>query len=277
MSLPATAGPALATLLAGRSAPVGVTAAAMAWGGWTIGLVATLVPHPLSLTALRFAATAALLLGGAAAVDSGLGELAVWVALAAAVAVVVLVNTAANVDAMADGASYGPERRAALRVPAPLLFGPLPLALAAPVVAVVVSALAWAAGRIAVAVVATVLAAPIAVLGVRAVHRLSRRWLVFVPAGVVLHDHLVLSDPVLVARANMAAFGPALRTSTATDLSAQAPGLVLQLDLVDGVEVGVRQSRRRWDTVVLHDLLVSPVSPGAVLRLAERNDLPVAR
>ena len=37
--------------------------------------------------------------------------------------------------------------------------------------------------------------------GVRVLHGLSRRWVVFVPAGMVVHDPLALVDPVLVPRA----------------------------------------------------------------------------
>ena len=34
----------------------------------------------------------------------------------------------------------------------------------------------------------------------RALHQLTQRWLVFVPAGLVVHDHLSVGDPVLFTK-----------------------------------------------------------------------------
>src|SRR4051794_38129120 len=57
--LPLTAGPALAAGLDGRSHAVQLVGAIGLWAGWAVGLLATLVPHPLGLTALRLLAPGA--------------------------------------------------------------------------------------------------------------------------------------------------------------------------------------------------------------------------
>ena len=58
--LPLLMGPLVSDLLEGRSRAVGWVASVLIFGGWAVGLVAALVPHPLGLTALRVLAPAAL-------------------------------------------------------------------------------------------------------------------------------------------------------------------------------------------------------------------------
>jgi hypothetical protein len=56
-------------------------------------------------------------------------------------------------------------------------------------------------------------------------HGLSQRWLVFVPAGVVVVDRMVLTDALLVQRQRVAAIGivqPAAVTTSVTDTDADA-------------------------------------------------------
>src|SRR5205814_1837244 len=93
--------------------------------------------------------------------------------------------------------------------------------------------LAPAAAVAALAAVAVGL--PVAALLLRSLHALSRRWVVFVPAGVVLHDHMTLADPVLVRRQAVRALGPASPATDALDLTQRALGLVLELALAEPV------------------------------------------
>src|SRR5262249_11704990 len=95
---------------------------------------------------------------------------------------------------------YGDERRLPLRTPPALFLAPLPIARVLVIVAVAAPPLLiadeqWIAGAIAL-----VVAVPLVwVLG-RALHGLSRRWSVVVPAGFVILDPLTLADPVLFLR-----------------------------------------------------------------------------
>jgi hypothetical protein len=169
-------------------------------------------------------------------------------------------------DAFVDGSSYGPERRMALRVPGPLLLGPVELTWAGTVAAMVagpllLAAKAWVAGAIAL-----VVGAVAAWFGVRALHRLSRRWLVFVPAGIVLHDPVVLGEALLFPRRMVRSLGPAARDSTATDVTGRALGLVLEVQLTEASKVRSEDTDR---------LLFSPARPGALLREARERGLPV--
>src|SRR3546814_13032961 len=90
--------------------------------------------------------------------------------------------------AFADGSSAGTGRRLQRRVPGPLLLGPLPLTWALGVVGPVAGPLLLAAEQWALGAAVLLVGAVPARLAVRALHGLARRWVVFVPAGMVLAD-----------------------------------------------------------------------------------------
>lgn len=277
LTLPLSVGPALVALTDQRSTAVAVVAAVLAGAAWTVGMIATLVPHPLGLTALRLGAPAVPVVGGLAAVVAAAATTTVVVALVAGLAVLVLANAPAVVDRCVDGASYGPERRMALRAPLAVRLGPLPLAVAGFAAGVssgplLVAARQWVPGAALV-----VVGLGVAALAARAVHGLSRRWLVFVPAGLVVHDRFVLAEPLLFPSRRIGTVGPAAPTTTATDLTGHAPGLVVEVALRDTVEAGVRTGRAAFATQELSGFLVCPVRPGAFLREAADRGLPVQR
>ena len=270
--LPFTAGPAFADALGGRSGPVQDVASLGLWAAWAVVLVATLVPHPVSLTVVRSAAPGAVTAALAAALDASGSPLAVsTTALAMAVALLPETGTA-----FVNGPAYPNERRFLLRAPTPLLVGVLGVVWAsatAPLVAgpLLLAARQWVAG-------AVVLAAgvPLSVVLFRAMHGLSRRWLVFVPAGVVLHDHLALADPVLFRRQVVARIGPAPADTDALDLTQTAPGLGLELRLTEEVPVvRSRPGQRLGEPATPSRVLFTPTRPGAVLREAAERGLPV--
>ena len=101
----------------------------------------------------------------------------------------------------------------------------------------------------------------------RSLDALSNRWLVFVPAGVVLHDALVLAEPTLFARGNVVSFGPAPAATDALDLSANALGLALQLDLAPPQSLAIIEGparRRTAESRPIARLMIAPSRPGAV-------------
>lgn len=270
--LPFTAGPALGDALDPRSRPVQLVASVVLWAVWGVVLSAALVPHPISLTAVRCATPAAAVAVLAAAVDGSGSPLAVsTTALAMALAFLPETGTV-----FVNGPAYPNERRFLLRAPAPLLVGVLPLvwalAVAPPAAGLLLlAARQWVAGAIVAAA-----ALPVGVVLVRAMHGLSRRWLVFVPAGVVLHDPIAMAEPVLFRRQLVAAIGPADADTPAVDLTQAAPGLALELSLTEEVPIlRTRPGRRQGEAMSPSRLLFTPTRPGAVLREAEERGLPV--
>ena len=261
--LPFVTGPAFASALDDRSEAVRTAASVGLWAVWGMALCASLVLHPVSLTVLRCVAPA----GVVAAVWSE-GPFAVAAALVAFV-VVFLPETGV---AFVNGPAYPNERRFPLRVPGPLLLGSLvvawALAVGAPIAAVLLlAAEQWLAGG----VVVLVAAASVFVLG-RALHGLSRRWVVFVPAGLVLHDPMTLADPVLFPKLQIAAIDAADASTTALDLTQRSPGLAIELTLREAASlVLTKPGERVGPTVDADRVLFTPTRPGAVLREARER------
>ena len=171
-------------------------------------------------------------------------------------------------DAFADGASYGDERRFLLRPPGAYLLGPIEVAWAIVVAGTAGGPLLllthqWVAGAI-----VTVVGPLAAWRAWQSLHALSYRWLVFVPAGVVLHDALALAEPTLFARTDVVALAPAPADTKALDLTANALGLALQIDLTAPHIVGVvapRSARQRSaEQQSISRLMFTPTRPGAV-------------
>ena len=271
--LPVTAGSALAGGLGELDAGVADVAAGVLWAAWGGGLVAMLVPSTVSLTAVRVvvpAAPVAVVLAVGTGHGGRLGGLGLAVAAAAFGAVV----APPTVDAFVDGSSYGSERRFALRAPLAVLLGPVLVAWAAAAAGPVAGLLLLADERWAVGIAAVVLGVPAAVVGARALHGLSRRWVVFVPSGVVLHDHMAVTDPLLMTRRLVAGLSLAEPSSDGVDLSLRAFGTPVAIRLREPVDVPLGQATGRvGETDDATTLLFSPVRPGALLEEAFERGL----
>ncbi len=276
ISLPYSAGALFVDALDGRSSGFGSTATVGLWTGWAIGLVALLVPHTTSLTFVRIVAPASLAAAmWAVTADSELATELLAVVVTGAISVIVM--TAPIGAAFVNGTAYGDERRLPLRPPGRLLLGPIPLTWAVAVAGAVTGPLLlgarlWVAGTITIMV-----GVPLAVVAVRALHGLGQRWLVFVPAGMVVHDFSSLADPQLFRRVDIDRFGPALADTEAEDLTLMAPGLALELAFARPMTI-VRRPQRGHPLDSgkrVAALLVTPSRPGLVLREAESRRIPV--
>ncbi len=269
--LPLALGPSLGAALDPRSRAVQLVAAGGLWAGWATALLATLVPSPIALTVARVVAPGA----GAAAVAAAAEGHGSPLALGAALAAIVLLLLPETGQYFVNGASYPNERRFPLRPPAAVLVLVLPLAWALCVGGPVAGSLLLAARQWVAGGVASALAVPLTVVLGRSLHGLSRRWLVFVPAGLVVHDPIALADPVLFQRQVIAAFGPARAGTTALDLTQRAPGLALELALTEEVPlVRTTPGQRGGLPAAPRAVLVTPTRPGAVLREAASRRLP---
>jgi hypothetical protein len=275
LALPFTLAEQLDTTVAGAPAAVRWTAAILFWVPWVVAFGASLVPLPSTLTLLRLlvpAAPAASLISLASTAPGAPG----WIGLALGAACAVVVMAAAVGDWFVDGASYGDERRFALRPPAALLLGPVEVAWALAVVPVPAGALLladrrWLPGGLLVA-----LGVVGAGWGYSACWQLARRWAVFVPAGVTLVDDMALVQPVLFPAPSIAAVGPAREGTQADDLTVGAPGLVLELDLRDPVELVPAPRRGRvTEARAASAVVFVPSRPAKLLDEAERRGLEV--
>lgn len=256
------------------------TAAAFvtATGWWlvvAVVVVALVVPSALGLTVVRMiapftvvVATTALLLGASTVIG------AVAIALAAVVALVALSGEVG--EAMVQGSAYGKEHRLPLRPPAALL---LP---------VVVSWIVWAAAVMAATlfmgaqqwvggIVLTTLAICLTwLLGTRS-HRLSLRWLVLVPAGVVVHDPVVMGETLMVPKGNVAVARLALADTQAADLTGPAAGVALDIAVREMVLAVFAPTRGQPKGKAFHvqSFLVAPSRPGRALQALAAAGIPV--
>ena len=112
-----------------------------------------------------------------------------------------------------QASAYGDERRFGLRPPLGYLV-PTVVSWMMWAVAVIVAPLAWAARAWVLGAIATAVAVAATLLLPRRWHQLSRRWLVMVPAGLVVHDPVVLADTLMVPRRQVADVGLVGRART---------------------------------------------------------------
>jgi hypothetical protein len=272
LTLPFTTGDALGTALASRSTPVQHTVAIGAWALWALLAVALVVPHAVTLTSVRVGVPGAVVVAAWAAWRSHGSGTAV-AGLVVAVVAAGLVMSGFVADGYVDGSSYGDERRFALRAPGPLLLGPIPLAWAALVAGVIVGPLwlaceCWIRG-----IIGTVIGWTLAILAWRAIHTLSKRFVVFVPAGMTLVDPSTLIDAILLPRRSVMALGPAPAHGDGLDLSQQALGLALEVTLNEPFGLTLRKGRNASEEVEAARIVFTPARPAAVLAEAARRRL----
>lgn len=214
-----------------------------AWALWALGVLAVVWPSPLSLTVIRvLAPLAAVGLVGALAFSdtldtAGAADIA-WplggIALSIAVVVAVFLPYYAAVHVQA--AAYGSEQRFPLRVPVPLVAPMVAAWLVA--VGLLVATLFALAGEVWwLAVVLAVATALVGKVVLERMHRFSRRWLVVVPAGVVVHDHLLLAETFMAKATLVSDVSIAGQPGDALDLTAVARGSVIVVRLRDTDDV----------------------------------------
>ena len=275
--VPFACGPGLAAALHDLDPAVRSTASVLLWAGWLVGAVASLVPHPVALTALRVVAPAGAVACGWSAFHQAGGDTSARVAGLALIVPALGIAFAAETGGwFINGPAYPNERRFALRPPGPVVFGPLPLAWALTIGLPCAGALLIAAEVFVIGGIALTVGLGVAVVLLRALYGLARRWVVFVPAGFVLHDPLALVDPVLFSRKQIEVMRAAPADTAALDLTRGALGLALELVLREKVPMSlVKPGQVLGEQGASAQLMFTPSRPGQVLAEAEARRLPV--
>lgn len=278
---PLTIGAALSQVLESEASTPALVVEVALWMGWFVVFMATLTPSPRSLTAARVmgpASFGACLLAGLAGHWTGTTILGLgWAALFTAVVYLPTFG-----DVMVNGSAYGSERRMTLRPPAFVLLGPAQVAWLLIFGGLVGWAALLLAGRYVLAGLAVLVGGVAVWAGSRVLHQLARRWVVFVPAGFVIHDPLQLVDAVLLRRNQVTRLGPALDGPPADaddthvqDLSGGAMGLALEVALKEPTPVTIRE-RGQAHATELGTIVFAPTLPGALLREARIRGLKIA-
>ena len=275
--LPVSAGGALGDAVASWSNTPARVAAVLFWSAWAVGLVALLAPRPWGLTALRVVAPAAVLLTLASVTSASTGS--ALLAISTTIVAAVFALSAPVAQAAANSIAYGDEVRFPLRTPVSLLVGPIPLAILLAGAGAGTGPLLLADGRIVVGVIATALGFPVAFAMVRSLHSLARRFLVLVPAGMVVVDPLTLADPVLMRREQIARIGrvgEGRPEAEALDLRLGTRAGTIEISLRAPQTFARRRGRRDSE---LHDadvVLVAAVRTAALVTTAGERRIATA-
>lgn len=240
---------------------------AQSWTLWAFVLVALWVPHPIALTASRMLSPLVVLLIGARLGSADWSPSVVLAALLAAV-VCVLVFTAEFGSEQAQAGAFGNERRFLLRLPAPLVL-PLILGWLLFAVAVIGAPLVAASTNWIVGVPSVVVALVVSWFAPQRLHQLSKRWLVRVPAGWVVHDAVLLADNILVRTHELQSMAIAPSTTEAFDLTGLTGGTPIEICMRDSTTVRLTPFAARvtktLDVVHTKAILVAPTRASAPL------------
>ena len=269
-------GSAVESAVDGRSSAVAWTAAIGGWTLWAIAALALAIASVRSLTVVRLGVPLAVFativagVGGATAIELVLLGGPALVAAAA-------VMTADFGRQWVQASAYGDEDRFPLRFPvgaglAAILTWLLwaPALIAGPLL---IAAKSWIAG----AVLCALAIGGAAFLGPRW-HRLSLRWFVLVPAGVVIHDPVVLADTFPLRTAQVASIGLASADTEAADLTGPASGYAVEVATTESVTAvfAFTPAEPNGRAIHLRSFLIAPSRPGHALRSAHARGLPVA-
>jgi len=156
-------------------------------------------------------------------------------------------------DTMVQGGAYGEERRFSLRTPVPQM-APTVIAWGVLVGALLGGTLLTAAQQFFVGIPLVVVGAILASRVPRMLHRHARRWLVIVPAGIVIHDHLVLAETIMSPRSKISHITTVNEPGETADFTGGVAGqrLAVQLREADKVVLSKITARILGTTEALH-------------------------
>lgn len=210
-----------------HSLAVSLVLAAWGWALWVSVAIALLVPSPLSVTVVRTVAPLAVVCSFVAVSP---------VSIFASLLMLIVTMSSLFTDVMVQGGAYGDEKRFALRTPMPYL-APAFIAWAA---------LTWTlvGGSLMTAARGYWIGLPLVILGIvmarfvpRRLHRLSRRWLVIVPAGIVVHDHVVLAETMMTPKTNVLSMKVIAEPNDSADLTGGVLGPRLSIEMKDADKI----------------------------------------
>jgi hypothetical protein len=278
VALPFVAGPAAGAALRAWDDGPRLAAETLLWIAWGLALLATVVPRPPLLTALRVVAPAFVVVAVACAWSPAVSATTAATAVVLTLVVALLASSHDVAIAAANSAAYGDELRTPLRIPPALFLGLVPMARLLVVAGVVAPVLLLADQDWGWGALAAVVGLPLAALAARSLHTLSRRWAVLVPAGFVVVDPFTLADPVLFLRERIVVMAPAPPTAPASlrDLRVGATLGSMLVRFGEPAELLMAaRARRGGETVRTDGIVVAVVRRDRFLVEAATRRLPV--
>ena len=268
-------GAALDAAVDGRSSAVRWTTAIGGWSLFAVVAVSLLIPSVRSLTATRLGSPLVPVAAVVAGIAGASGTEVALLAIPAMIAVAAIFSAEFG-RWMVQASAYGDEDRFPLR-------SPVPAGTAAVIswilwaAAIISGPLLLAARNLIVGIPVTIVAAATTVLLLPRWHKMSRRWLVLVPAGLVVHDPVVLADTLMVRTGQLLGMGLARADTQAADLTGPASGYAVQIDTNETVSTVFAFTPQEPNGKAIHmtGFLVAPSRPGEALRLASKRRMPI--
>ncbi|MSO16067.1 MAG: hypothetical protein EXQ61_07115 [Ilumatobacteraceae bacterium] len=232
------------TIADDASRPVAWVVITWGWFLWTIVGASLLVPSPMSLTIVRIVVPSAVVVSVVAS-----QPLAVFCSVVA----LIVYASPVFVDTMVQGGAYGNETRFALRTPLPYV---IPA-----VITWMLYATSLIGGSLLLAAHQYIFGAVLVAIGIllsrtipQRLHRLARRWLVLVPVGIVVHDHLVLHETIMATTGKIQSITRTAEIGEAADLTGGILGdrLIITLAEADKVVLSAITAKTLGTTEALH-------------------------
>ena len=218
----------------------------LAWGWflWTGVGASLLVPSPISLTNMRTVVPLSVAVSVVASQP---------LAIFCSVVALIVCASPVFVDAMVQGGAYGDETRFALRTPLPYVV-PAIIAWLLYTTSLIGGSLLLAAQQYLVGAILVALGILLSRTIPKRLHRLARRWLVLVPVGIVVHDHLVLRETIMAHSGKISSVTRTSLVGEAADLTGGVFGdrITIVLAEADKVVLSAITAKALGTTEALH-------------------------
>jgi hypothetical protein len=154
---------------------------------------------------------------------------------------------------MVQGGAYGDEKRFALRTPLPYVV-PAIVAWLFYVTTLIGGSLFLAAQQYVIGAILTAAGIFLSRSIPLRLHRLARRWLVLVPVGIVVHDHLVLHETIMVHTEKVKSIIRVSEVGESADLTGGVIGdrIAISLTEADKVILSAITAKALGTTEALH-------------------------
>ena len=276
LALPFTAGDMFDNALNLSSRSVQITATIGLWFYWALGLLLSLVPLSSLLTPFRVLAAMNVVIIIWGALEAPASLLGIVTLCLGGIAFVLSITPQVGFW-FVNGSSYGNEVRIPLKPPGAILLGPIPMAWAGIAITFISSPLLFSNSQWLAGVLVAGLGGICSFVAFRSLHALAQRWLVFVPAGIVIHDPLLLADPFLVKKGGIRSIRLALVGSNAEDLTMASLGHAVEVELNEEAEIAVRRKpNSESEMLTVSSFVISTSLASIVFSEAQGRSIPIA-
>ena len=259
--------------LDGKSELLQVTVSLSLWILWSVVLLISLIPSASLLTLYRVIVPISVVAAIWGSITAEMNTSSILLLFCSAICLSISLLPSIGFWFI-NGSAYGDEVRIPLRAPGPLLLGPVPLAWIVVASNLIFSIILLSSQNYVSGFIVLATGSGLSYFSCRSLSALSQRWLVFVPAGIVLHDNMVLADPFLIRKSMIKEISPALASTNGLDLTMSSIGMSLEVELHEPAELSLQMNPLAPPEVnVVTSFLVSPSMLSTALEEASARNI----